>query len=58
MKLAAKTGNLILILYEGPLQLTRRGMLMELCIAVDYSGLEAGVSVAKRYRGCHRDRVV
>jgi hypothetical protein len=33
---------------------------MELSInrAVDCSGLEAGVGVAKRYRGCHRSRAV
>jgi hypothetical protein len=30
-------------------------MVMELCVAVDYSGLEAGVGIAKGYRGCHRD---
>jgi hypothetical protein len=43
-----------------PLILTKRGMVMELSIdlAVDYSGLEAGVSVAKRDRRCHRNRVV
>jgi hypothetical protein len=33
---------------------------MELSInrTVNYSGLEAGVGGAKRYRGCHRGRVV
>jgi hypothetical protein len=33
---------------------------MELSInlTVDCSGLEAGVGVAKRYRGCHRSRAV
>ena len=37
------------------LQLTRRGMVMKFSInrTVDYSGLEAGVGVTKRYRGCH-----
>jgi hypothetical protein len=42
------------------LQLTRRGMLMKFSInrTVDCSGLEAGVGVTKRYRGCHRSRVV
>jgi hypothetical protein len=43
-----------------PLRLTGRGMVMELSInrTVDYSGLEARVGVAERYRGCHRSRVV
>jgi hypothetical protein len=27
-------------------------------VTVDYSGLEAGVGVAKRYRGFHHGRVV
>ena len=42
------------------LQLTRRGMVMKFSInwTVDCSGLEAGVGVTKRYRGCHRSRVV
>jgi hypothetical protein len=40
------------------LQLTRRGMVMELSRTVNYSGLEARVGVAERYRGCHRSRVV
>jgi hypothetical protein len=33
---------------------------MELSInlTVDCSGLEAGVGLGKRYRGCHRSRVV
>ena len=44
----------------GLLQLTGRGVVMELSInrTVDCSGLEAGVGVAKRYRGCHRSRAV
>jgi hypothetical protein len=44
----------------GPLQLTRRGMVIELSInlTVDCSGLEAGVGVTKRYQGCHRSRAV
>jgi hypothetical protein len=35
-------------------------MVMKLSIGrtVDYSGLEAGIGVAKGYRGCHRDRLV
>jgi hypothetical protein len=33
-------------------------MKLSLDLAVDYSSLEAGVNVAKRYRGCHRSRVV
>jgi hypothetical protein len=39
------------------LQLTRRGMVMNFSIdlTVDNPGLEAGVGVAKRYRGCHRN---
>jgi hypothetical protein len=43
-----------------PLQLTRRGMVMEYCIdwAVEDPDLEAGIGVAKGYRGCHRSRVV
>jgi len=54
-------------LWEGPslvpvgldhLQLTRRGIENNIGRTVDYSGLEAGVGVAKRYRGCHRGRVV
>ncbi len=48
------------VISAGPLELTRRGMVMDLSInlTVDYSGLEAGVGVAKRYHGCHRGRVV
>jgi hypothetical protein len=44
------------------LQRTRSGMVMELMVelsidlTIDYSGLEAGVGVAKRHRGCHHDR--
>jgi hypothetical protein len=35
-------------------------MVMKLSVdrTVDCSGLEAGVGVAKGYRGCHRNRVV
>jgi hypothetical protein len=35
-------------------------MVMKLSVdrTVDCSGLEAGVGVAKRYRGCHRSRVI
>ena len=39
------------------LQLTRRGMVMELSRTVNYSGLEARVGVAESYRGCHHSRV-
>jgi hypothetical protein len=41
-------------------QLTRRSIVMKFSIdrTVDYSGLEAGVGGAKRYRGCHRSRAV
>jgi hypothetical protein len=39
------------------LQLTRRGIVMELSRTVNYSSLEARVGVAKRYRGCHYSRV-
>ncbi len=44
----------------GPLELIRRGVVIDLSInlTVDYSGLEDGVGAAKRYRGCHRGRVV
>jgi hypothetical protein len=35
-------------------------MVMKLSVdrTVDCSGLEAGVGVTKRYRGCHRNRVI
>jgi hypothetical protein len=44
----------------GPLQLTSRGVVMELSInlTINCSGLEAGVGGAKSYRGCHRSRAV
>jgi hypothetical protein len=43
-----------------PLQLTRRGIMMELSSdwTIDYSSLKAGVGVTKKYRGCHRSRAV
>jgi hypothetical protein len=39
------------------LQLTRRGVVMKFSIdrTLDNSSLEAGVSVAERYHGCHRN---
>jgi hypothetical protein len=42
------------------LQLTRRGIVIKFSInqTVDCSGLEAGVGMTKRYRGCHCSRVV
>jgi hypothetical protein len=46
----------------GPdhLQLTRRGMMMELGIdrTVDDPSLETGVRIAKGYRGCHDSTVI
>jgi len=42
----------------GPLQLTGSGIENNIGRTIDYSGLEAGVSGAKRYRRCHRSRAV
>jgi hypothetical protein len=56
----SRAGLSLALVSLDPLQLTRRGMLMNRSIdrTVNNSGLEARVGVAKRYRGCHRNRVV
>jgi hypothetical protein len=53
-------GPLLAPVRLDPLQLTRRGMPMELSFdwAVDCSGLKAGVGVTKKYCRCHRSRMV
>jgi hypothetical protein len=53
-----KAGLLLALASLDYLQLTRRGIVIELSRTVNYSSLEARVSVAERYRGYYYSRVV
>ena len=60
VSLRSWAGSLLALASLDHVQLTRRSMVMKFSIdrTIDYSGLEARVGGAKRYRGCHRSRVI